>query len=91
LGIFRKTYYKWERRALAAMVEALGHRERGHPPRPADPEKQALQCQTRELQARLEVLEQTARIRQSLEQPDKKKKEVAEMVVTTLARLIPNS
>ena len=24
LGISRKTYYKWERRALAAMVEALG-------------------------------------------------------------------
>ena len=27
LGVSRKTYYKWERRALAAMVEALGDRE----------------------------------------------------------------
>jgi transposase len=87
MQVSRKTYYKWERRALAAMLEALGHRERGRPPRPAGPEKQALQCQTRELQAKLEVLEQTARIRQLLEQPDKKKKEVAEMAVTTLARL----
>jgi transposase len=73
LGISRKTYYKWERRALAAMVEALGNRERGRPPLPSDPEKEALQRQTQELQAKLQVLEQTARIRQALEQPDKKK------------------
>ena len=39
LGVSRKTYYKWERRALAAMVEALGDREQGRPPRPIDPEK----------------------------------------------------
>ena len=73
LGISRKTYYKWERRALAAMVEALGNRERGRPPLLSDPEKEALQRQTQELQAKLQVLEQTARIRQALEQPDKKK------------------
>jgi transposase len=73
LGISRKTYYQWERRALAAMVEALGNREPGRPPRPLDPEKVALQRQTQELQAKLEVLEQTEQIRQRLEQPDKKK------------------
>jgi transposase-like protein len=73
LGISRKTYYKWERRALAAMVEALGNREHGRPPLPIDPEKQALRRQTQELQERLQVLEQTTRIRQALEQPDKKK------------------
>ncbi len=73
LGISRKTYYKWERRALAAMVEALGHQEHGRPPRPSDPEKEALRRQTQELQAKLQVFEQTARIRQALEQPDKKK------------------
>jgi transposase-like protein len=73
LGISRKTYYKWERRALAAMVEALGNREHGRPPLPVDPEKQALQRQSQELQAQLQVMEQTVRIRQLLEQPDKKK------------------
>jgi transposase len=73
LGISRKTYSKWERRALAAMVEALGNREQGRPPRPLDPEKEALQRQAQELQAKLEVLEQTEQIRQRLEQPDKKK------------------
>jgi transposase len=73
LGISRKTYYKWERRALAAMVESLGDREHGRPPLPIDPEKEALRRQTQELQAKLQVLEQTARIRQALEEPDKKK------------------
>jgi transposase len=73
LGISRKTYYKWERRALAAMVEALGNREQGRPPRPIDPKKEALQRQTQELQVKLQVLEQTERIRRRLEQPDKKK------------------
>jgi hypothetical protein len=86
-GISRKTYYQWERRALAAMVEALGNREQGRPPRPIDPEKEALPRQTQELQAKLQVLEQTERIRQRLEQADKKKHEVAEMIVTTLSRL----
>ena len=38
-----------------------------------DPEKEALERQTQELQAKLEVLEQTEQIRQRLEQPDKKK------------------
>ena len=73
LGISRKTYYKWERRALAAMVEALGNREPGRPPLPIDPEKQALERQTQELQAKLEGLEQREQIRQRLEQLDKKK------------------
>ena len=73
LRISRKTYYKWERRALAAMVEALGHRGHGRPPLPIDPEKEALQRQSQELQAQLQVLEQPVRIRQWLEQPDKKK------------------
>lgn len=72
LGISRKTYYKWERRALAAMVEALGNREHGRSSRPIDPEKEALQRQTQALQAQLDVLQQTERIRQVLAQPDKK-------------------
>ena len=72
LGISRKTYDKWERRALAAMVEALGNRDHGRPPRPIDPEKEALHRRTQVLQAKLDVLEQTERIRQLLAQPDKK-------------------
>jgi transposase len=73
LSVSRKTYYKWERRALAAMIEALGNREAGRPSLPIDPDKEALQCQTRELEEKLAVLEQTEQIRQRLERSDKKK------------------
>lgn len=73
LSVSRKTYYKWERRALAAMIEALGDREAGRPSLPIDPDKEALQCQTWELEAKLIVLEQTEEIRRRLEKSDKKK------------------
>jgi len=72
LNVSRKTYYKWERRALAAMVAALGNRDQGRPPQPRDPEKAALRRQMAELQAKLVVLEQTERLRQLLAQPGKK-------------------
>jgi transposase len=72
LQISRKTYYKWERRALAAMVTALGNRDQGRPPRSIDPEKAALRRQMTELQAKLAVLEQTEQLRQFLAQPEKK-------------------
>jgi transposase len=72
LGISRKTYYKWERRALAAMVAALGTRDQGRPPQPRDPEKAVLRRELTALQAKLQVLEQTARLRQLLSEPDKK-------------------
>jgi transposase len=72
LGVSRKTYYKWERRALAVMVEALEDRNPGRPPQSVDPEKAALRRQTEELQAKLTVLEQTEQLRQLLAQPDKK-------------------
>ncbi len=72
LGVSRKTYYKWERRALTAMVAALGNRDQGRLPRPVDPEKEALRRQMTELQAKLAVLEQTEQLRQLVAQPDKK-------------------
>jgi transposase len=40
LGISRKNYYKWERRGLAAMVEALGDRKPGRPSLQHGPEKE---------------------------------------------------
>ena len=57
----------------AARRLGVSRREQGRPPRPIDPEKEALQRQTQELQAKLEVLEQTERIRQQIQQLDKKK------------------
>ena len=73
MQVSRKTYYKWERRALAAMVEALGNREQGRPRQAIDLEKEALRSRTQEIEAKLQVLEQTEQIRQRLQEPDKKK------------------
>ena len=72
LGVSRKTYYKWERRALAALVAALGTRDQGRPPQPRDPEKAALRRQVADLQTKLTVLERTERLRQLVSAPDKK-------------------
>jgi hypothetical protein len=55
------------------MVEALGNRGQGRPPLPSDLEKEALQRQSQELQAQLQVLEQRVRVRQLLESPDEKR------------------
>ena len=73
MKVSRKTYYKWEQRALAAMIEALGNREGGRPSLAIDPDIQAMECQTRKLEAKLAVLEQTEEIRWRLEKSDKKK------------------
>jgi DNA invertase Pin-like site-specific DNA recombinase len=39
------------------MLKALGNREHGRPPLPIDPEKEALQRQSQELQAQLQVMD----------------------------------
>ena len=45
LGISRKTYYKWEQRALSAMLEGLTEQPPGRPRQPADTGKQPLEKQ----------------------------------------------
>ena len=70
LGISRKTYYKWEQRALAAMVTALGARPGGRPPRAVDKEKVALQEQVTELEARERVRSQVEHVRQRLQEAE---------------------
>jgi len=66
LGISRKTYYEWEKRALQAMVEALRDRSGGRPAMSTNPEQEALQQQRQELAEQQRVLEQTWAIRQQL-------------------------
>lgn len=60
LGVSRKTYYQWERRALGGMIEALQDKESGRPAKPRDEQKEGLQ-------KRLEDLEERERIRQQVE------------------------
>ena len=66
LGVSRKTYYEWERRALEAMTEALENKAPGRPSTPQDEEKQRLQDQITELQNKLFVAEKTVEVRDML-------------------------
>jgi transposase len=66
LGVSRKTYYEWERRALQAMTEAMEDKAPGRPSTPQDEEKQRLQDEITELQNKLFVAEKTVEVRDML-------------------------
>ena len=40
LGLSRKSYYQWEKRALAALLESQEEQPPGRPLKEADPEKE---------------------------------------------------
>lgn len=66
LGVSRKTYYKWEKRALKGMVEALSDRASGRPAPRIDREKEALREKSQRLEKTVEGLERTLKIREHL-------------------------
>ena len=67
LGVSRKTYYKWEDRALSGMIEGLIERgEGGRPPKPADPEKERLEKEVEALKKKVLEMEQRQEIREIL-------------------------
>jgi len=66
LGVSRKTYYKWEKRALKGMVEALGNRASGRRAPRIDREKEALREEKEELERKLKVAQETLKLHQSL-------------------------
>ena len=68
LGISRKTYYQWERRALEGMMKELEPRPRGRPERTNDPEKEQLQRKIQDLERELTSNQQLIEIRQRLRQ-----------------------
>jgi len=74
LGISRKTYYQWEKRALAALLAAMRDRAGGRPATPTDPAQETLHQQTQQLQEQVQVLEQTLAIRQQLAELERPKK-----------------
>jgi transposase len=63
LGVSRKTYYQWERRALGGMIDALQDKEGGRPSKPHDPQKEGLQKRLENLEERERIREQVDRIR----------------------------
>ena len=73
LGISRKTYYKWERRGLEAMMEGLCERNPGRPPDASDIEKEELKRQVRKLEKKLEEQKKAEELRQQIKELLEKK------------------
>jgi len=72
LGMSRKTYYQWEKRALEGLMQGL---EPGSPGRPStQPSREVAQLRQKvqELEEKLEETEKVARLRELIAQAKKK-------------------
>lgn len=58
LGVSRKTYYKWEQRGLAALLEGLCDQSAGRPPQAISDRETILEKQLAELRQEKERLQQ---------------------------------
>src|SRR5574341_2403639 len=68
LGISRQAYYKWERRALRALLQSLEDQPKGRPPSEKDPQKEQLQNRVNELERKVRLYEERDQIRMLLKQ-----------------------
>jgi transposase len=66
LGVSRKTYYEWEKRALKAMALALEDGVVGRPSVCMDEEKERLRQRIRELEKKLDLAEKALEVRELL-------------------------
>jgi len=74
LGISRQAFYKWEKRALKALLSALHDQPPGRPKAPSDPEKDQLKTRVEELERQVRLYEQRDQLRallKQMEEPDK--------------------
>jgi DNA-binding XRE family transcriptional regulator len=64
LGVSRKTYYKWEQRGLAALLEGVQDQEGGRPETPPEQtQKAAFDKEFKELQQKNELLEKQLKLK----------------------------
>ena len=78
LGVSRKTYYKWEKKGLQAMLAAGQNDTAGRPSKEERKEVKALRRKVKTLSAKLEEMAEPAELRlmlRILERRDAKKKE----------------
>jgi len=66
LGLSRKTYYQWERRALAAILESQVQQAPGRPLKITDPEKEGLRRRVAELEQKVSQMTQVMELRQAV-------------------------
>lgn len=64
LGVSRKTYYEWEKKALEGLVEALEDRPTGRPSKKRDPKREKLTKEVAKLQEELEMSRAKLRIQE---------------------------
>ncbi len=68
LGISRQAFYKWERRALKALLNALQDQPPGRPKAASDPEKDQLKSRVEQLERQVRLYEQRDNLRTLLKQ-----------------------
>src|SRR5215472_12751305 len=68
LGISRQAFYKWEKRALKALLNALQNQPPGRPKGTSDPEKDQLKSRVKELERQVRFCEQRDELRSLLKQ-----------------------
>ena len=73
LGVSRKTYYKWERRGLEAMMEGLCERSSGRPPDVSAGDGKEMECRIRELERELDERRKADELRERVKELLKKK------------------
>src|SRR6516164_9999414 len=74
LGISRQAFYKWEKRGLKALLNALQDQPPGRPKGTTDPEKDQLKNRVEELEHKVRLYEQRDELRKLLkqmEEPDR--------------------
>src|SRR5579859_5084008 len=68
LGISRQAFYKWEKRALKALLHALQDQPAGRPKGTTDPEKEHLKSRVEQLERQVRLFEQRDELRSLLKQ-----------------------
>jgi len=68
LGISRQAFYKWEKRALKALLNSLQDQPSGRPKAASDPEKDQLKSRVEELERQVRLFEQRDQLRSLLKQ-----------------------
>lgn len=68
LGISRQAFYKWEKRGLQALMQALEDQPTGRPRAMTDPEKDQLKSRVEQLERQVRLYEQRDNLRQLLKQ-----------------------
>jgi transposase len=75
LGISRQAFYKWEKRALKALLNALADQPPGRPKAASDPEKDQLKTRVEELERQVRLYEQRDQLRTLLKEMEESSKD----------------